>query len=78
MSVRAYYDVWCDIDGRLCVGWAEGATSSGRHARRDARRAAKELGWSLIRSEGKLLDVCPACRQERVRGVLDEIKAKED
>lgn len=47
MSVRAYYDVWCDADD--CLLWCEGATAS---TPRQARRNAARMGWTYSRKHG--------------------------
>ena len=59
MSVRPYYDVWCDIEDERCIGWEQTATSP---TRRDVRPIAKAHGWSTIRRDGKTPDVCPNCK----------------
>src|SRR4051812_8031512 len=63
VTVRAYYDVWCDgpgPDGGGCLSWADQATSL--LSVRDARKRAKRDGWVHKRGVG---DLCPDC-QERV------------
>lgn len=63
MSVRAYWDTWCDgpgPDGNGCLQWADEATSL--DSARDARRRAKAWGWIFRRGVG---DLCPDC-QKRV------------
>ena len=61
MSVRAYFDVWCDIEGPRCRGWCEQATAMEYEGRQKARWRAKREGWVVIQRDGKRLDVCPNC-----------------
>jgi hypothetical protein len=56
MSVRAYYDVWCD--GEDCDHWAEWATS---YTLKAARQRAVEGGWTYKRGVG---DLCPDCQEK--------------
>ena len=62
MSVRAYYDVWCDAildDGETCGEWCEQATSDDAKI---ARRRARAYGWKPLRlPDGKRGDCCPDC-----------------
>lgn len=65
MSIRAYYDVWCDgfgPDGTEpgdCGNWAEGATAMEYEGKRRARkRAISEHGWTHKRGIG---DLCRSC-----------------
>lgn len=63
MSIRAYYDVWCDgvgdgIEPGDCGQWAEGATTIEYEGRSVARRRARRAGWTYRRGIG---DLCPRC-----------------
>ena len=60
MSIRPYYDVWCDVEKDGCIGWEQQATSS---TRRDAWRRAKACGWKSKRVAGKTIHVCPNCQK---------------
>lgn len=64
MSVRAYYDVWCDGigDGEEpgdCGNWAEGATAMEYEGKRMAVKRAKREGWKRTK-DGR--DLCPRCQ----------------
>ena len=55
MSVRTFYDVFCDFPDCLC--WAEGRTSC--ESRNDARNKAEEAGWTYKRGgDGQYYDLC--------------------
>lgn len=53
------YDVFCDIEGPNCEGWATGASTT-RNAT-EARKQAKAYGWRRIDKQ----DACPACLRDR-------------
>lgn len=60
MSVRSYFDVWCDgPDPEGCPrgDWCVGATAD---SAREARAGAKQLGWVYRSGVG---DLCPRCQK---------------
>lgn len=67
MSVRAYFDTWCDVQGERCKDWAEGGTGD---SFTEARANAKRLGWkntTLRTADGGMIrgaDVCPECQKD--------------
>lgn len=58
MSVRAYFDVFCDRCSQILLGGDTGAMTVAQ-----ARAAAKQRGWArkANRITGKLEDACPRC-----------------
>lgn len=62
MTVRAYFDVWCDVESPRCTGWADGATALQHEGRSRARKRARAMGWKPYRTEsGARGDACPDC-----------------
>ena len=59
MSITITTDVFCDI----CPNWTFGTTGS-RPRARVARRNAKRAGWVRQRRDGKLVDICPLCKND--------------
>ena len=59
MSVRPDgYTLWCDDDD--CTEW----TAQGSYSKREAVRDARAEGWERVRSDGRLVDLCPLHRSE--------------
>ncbi len=55
MSIRTFYDTFCDFPD--CLAWAENSTSS--ESRNDARNKAEVAGWTYKRGEdGQYYDLC--------------------
>jgi hypothetical protein len=64
VTVRPYYDVWCDgpgRDGDGCIKWNTEATGD---TQSEARKRSLATGWIYKRGVG---DLCPEC-QRRVGG----------
>ena len=55
MSVRTYYDTFCDFPD--CLSWAENCTSC--DSRNDARNKAENTGWTYVRWYREYYDMCP-------------------
>lgn len=76
MTVRAYFDVWCDgygPDGEEpgdCGQWAEGATALEYEGKGMARTRAKLKGWKLLRGIG---DICPSCFKHNRYGMREAV-----
>lgn len=54
--VSPVYSVWCDGQDGCCPMWAVQEPTP-----KEARRAAKCMGWARRRRDGQLLDLCPTC-----------------
>lgn len=61
MSVRVWYDVWCDGPG--CSAWSD---LGGGRTRSLARAMAKRYGWT--RKGGQ--DFCPKCTRFGISGTV--------
>jgi len=61
MSVTISTDVFCD----QCGNWIEGVTGA-KPRHKEARRVAKEAGWSYHPSHG-YQDLCPICAADKMR-----------
>jgi hypothetical protein len=56
MSITITTDVFCD----RCSDWVHGTTGP-RPDAWTARLSATRMGWSRIKEDGKLKDICPNC-----------------
>jgi len=56
-------DVFCNI----CGNWTFGVTGPRANAH-GARRNAKKDGWTRRLVKGKVVDLCPDCKKDVVKG----------
>ncbi len=63
MSIRTFYDTFCDFPD--CLAWAENSTSS--ESRNDARNKAEAEGWAYKRWYNEYYDMCPYHKDKNPR-----------
>lgn len=64
-TIRLTHDIFCN----RCNDWAHCFVST-KPEIRQAQRMAKDLGWKRVRSrEGRLIDICPGCQEEKEKDV---------
>ncbi len=64
MSIVKTYDVFCDVKG--CNLWSEGCTGSvAGSPTKEAREIAANRGWTRVKVNNRLADLCPDCERKR-------------